>query len=180
MSLKNISIKLPISLAVSSLPLLILVQGALDLAFTQRVKSQVEDVSLRDAQQQAMTGGIMLRMETNRSQILQAFQHNLATGYTKMHDDPPSVHFKASAGNTVELNKARPCVESALQAADAKALAKEWQAKLAVTITLNINEKVFGTVEDVFFEVVTLRSEQIRPVAKLDGAITTAFITGIG
>lgn len=81
---KNVSIKFTVGFTVALLVLLMLVQGVLGLAFAQRVMSEVEGVSLRDARQQGAIGENMHQMEINRSQILHALQHNPATSYAKM------------------------------------------------------------------------------------------------
>jgi methyl-accepting chemotaxis protein len=166
---KDVSIKFTIGLTIALLVLLMLVQGALGLASTQWVMDEVEGVSLRDARQQAAIGEIMLRMETNRSQILQALQHNPATDYVKMHDHPLFVHFTAINDNTAKLQEAWTRFELSLQTAQAKALAKEWQTKsngLAVVPVLAASSAIRAEKWD---EAQSLLIDQINPAYKAAG-----------
>jgi methyl-accepting chemotaxis protein len=100
--------------------------GALGYYSTQHAVGLLEGVSLRDARQQAMIGNLMLRMETNRSQLLQALQHNPGTDYARMHDHPLAVHFKAIAANTEALLKARDEFDASLRTPEAKERVRAW------------------------------------------------------
>ena len=105
---------------------IILAVGALGYYNTQSAVSLLETAALRDTRQQNMITGIMLRMETNRSQLLQALQHNPDTDYAKLHDHPLAVHFKQIADNTVALEKARDQFDASLRTPAAKALVHTW------------------------------------------------------
>jgi methyl-accepting chemotaxis protein len=105
---------------------IILAVGALGYHSTQSAVELLEGVALRDARQQGMISNIMLRMETNRSQLLQALQHNPATDYAKLHDHPLTVHFKQIADNTAALEKARDDFNASLRTPAAKAMVHKW------------------------------------------------------
>jgi methyl-accepting chemotaxis protein len=105
---------------------IILAVGALGYHSTQSAVELLEGVALRDARQQGMISNIMLRMETNRSQLLQALQHNPATDYAKLHDHPLTVHFKQIADNTAALEKARDDFNASLRTPAAKAIVHKW------------------------------------------------------
>ena len=108
---------------------IILAVGALGYYNTQSAVSLLETAALRDTRQQSMITGIMLRLETNRSQLLQALQHNPTTDYAKMHDHPLTMHFKQIADNTLALEKARDQFDASLRTPAAKALVHKWYAQ---------------------------------------------------
>jgi methyl-accepting chemotaxis protein len=124
--MRHLSIKTLIASVFSLLVIVILAVGALGYLTTQHAVGLLEGVSLRDARQQAMIANLTLRMETNRSQLLQALQHNPATDYAKMHDHPLSVHFKLIADNTRALEQAREEFDASLRTPQAKELVRDW------------------------------------------------------
>ncbi len=124
--MRHISIKIIVASVAALLIGIVLAVGALGYANTRTAVSLLEGVSLRDARQQGKVSNIMLRMETNRSQLLQALQHNPATDYAKLHDHPLAVHFKQIADNTRALEAARDEFSASLQTPEAKALVARW------------------------------------------------------
>jgi len=124
--MKHLSIKHVITSVITVLVVVTLAVGALGYLGTQRIVAMLEGVSLRDARQQHMISDLMLRMETNRSQLLQALQHNPSTDFAKMHDHPLDVHFRAIADNTHTLEQARDAFTASLQTPEAKALVRTW------------------------------------------------------
>ncbi|MGJ7917381.1 methyl-accepting chemotaxis protein [Massilia sp. LXY-6] len=124
--MRHLSIKTLIASVITLLIIITLAVGALGYFMTQHAVALLEGVSLRDARQQAMIANLTLRMETNRSQLLQALQHNPATDYAKMHDHPLSVHFKLIADNTRALEQARDEFTASLRTPQAKELVRQW------------------------------------------------------
>jgi methyl-accepting chemotaxis protein len=124
--MRHLSIKHVITSVIAILIGVTLAVGALGYYSTQRIVAMLEGVSLRDARQQHMISDLMLRMETNRSQLLQALQHNPATDFAKMHDHPVAVHFKIIADNTRALEDGRSALLATLQTPEAKALVQKW------------------------------------------------------
>jgi len=124
--MRHLSIKQLIASVTALLVGVTLAVGILGYYSTQRAVDLLEGVSLRDARQQAMIGNLMLRMETNRSQLLQALQHNPGTDFAKMHDHPLSVHFAAIAANTQALVQARDEFNASLQTPDSKERVRAW------------------------------------------------------
>jgi methyl-accepting chemotaxis protein len=129
--MRHLSIKTLIASVFSLLILVTLSVGGLGYLMTRHAVDLLEGVSLRDARQQAMIANLTLRMETNRSQLLQALQHNPTTDYAKMHDHPLSVHFKLIADNTHALEQARDEFDASLRTPQAKALVREWYEQSA-------------------------------------------------
>jgi methyl-accepting chemotaxis protein len=124
--MKHFSIKHVITCVVAVLVGVTLAVGALGYYATQRAVGLLEGMSLRSAHQQSQIGNLMLRMETNRSQLLQALQHNPSTDYAKMHDHPLDVHFKNIADNTRALEQARDEFNALLETPEGKALVRTW------------------------------------------------------
>jgi methyl-accepting chemotaxis protein len=124
--MRHLSIKHVITSVIAILIGVTLAVGALGYYNTQRIVAMLEGVSLRDARQQHMISDLMLRMETNRSQLLQALQHNPSTDFAKMHDHPVSVHFKVIADNTRALEEGRDAFMATLQTPEARALVQKW------------------------------------------------------
>ena len=125
----HLSIKHVVTSVVALLIAVILAVGALGHHSTRQAVDVFEEQVLSDARQQDMLSNLMLRMETNRSQLLQALQHNPETDYAKMHDHPLSVHFKAIAENTRALEEARDIFTAALRTPEVKNLVHQWYEK---------------------------------------------------
>jgi methyl-accepting chemotaxis protein len=124
--MRHFSIKHVITSVVALLIVVMLAVGALGYYSTQQAVAVLEEKVLHDARQQDMISNLMLRMETNRSQLLQALQHNPTTDYAKMHDHPLSVHFKAITENTEALERERDAFNASLRTAEVKALVHQW------------------------------------------------------
>nr|WP_314543491.1 methyl-accepting chemotaxis protein [uncultured Massilia sp.] len=124
--MRHFSIKHLITSVVALLIVVMLAVGTMGYMATQHAVATLEGAVLRDAHQNAMITNLVLRMETNRSQLLQALQHNPATEYASLHDHPVSVHFQAIADNTRLLEQARDEFSASLQTPEAKALVGTW------------------------------------------------------
>jgi methyl-accepting chemotaxis protein len=124
--MRHFSIKHVIACAVAVLIGVTLAVGGLGYYSTQRAVGLLEGMALRDARQQGLLSNLMLQMETNRSQLLQALQHNPATDYAKMHDHALDVHFKTIAANTRALEQTRDEFNALLNTADAKERVRTW------------------------------------------------------
>jgi len=124
--MKHLSIKYLIASITALLIGVTCAVGALGYFSAHHAVDLLEGVSLRDTRQQGMITSLMLRMETNRSQLLQALQHNPGTDFAKMHDHPLSVHFEAIAANTRFLAQARDAFDASLRTPEAKALVRKW------------------------------------------------------
>ena len=103
--------------------------GALGSYMASHAVQTVEKLSLHDAKQQVLVNQIMLGMETNRSQVLQALQHNPAGGYATMHDHPLSVHFGLIASNSAQLKKSWDDLAASVNLPETKSLIDDWYAK---------------------------------------------------
>jgi len=124
--MRHFRIKYVIASVVALLIGMILIVGALGYTTTRHTVATLEGASLRDARQQSMASNLMLRMETNRSQLLQALQHNPETEYATLHDHPLSVHFRLIVDNTRALERARDAFDASLRMPETKALVRKW------------------------------------------------------
>jgi methyl-accepting chemotaxis protein len=126
---RNINIKtLVISTAVVFIALLI-AMGATGIFTTRHSVSMLKDVSLSDVRTEAMVYKIRLGMETNRSQILLAMQHNPALEYSKMHDHPLTVHTDAITKNSEAISQLGAEYIAGIETLEERKLAEEWFAK---------------------------------------------------
>ncbi len=127
--LNNIKIKTLIIAALSLLIALLLINGGLGIYSTNHTAAILQDTSLRDVRVAATVEKIRFKMETNRSQILQSLQHNPAMEWAKLHDHPLTVHFKAIADTTEEINQLWAQYSGAIASPEERKLADEWFAK---------------------------------------------------
>ena len=124
--MNNFRIKTIILSVLGVLAGMMLAIGALGYYSTQRSVALLEDVQLRAARQQLAVSSLIFRMESNRSQVLQALQHNPDTKYAVMHDHPLANHFKNIAANTAELEKERDAMLASLSDPDTRAAVARW------------------------------------------------------
>jgi methyl-accepting chemotaxis protein len=125
--MKNFRIKHVITCVTSALIAVTLAVGALGYYATQRSVELLEDVALRSANQQLALANIVYRMESNRSQILQALQHNPESKYAAMHDHPLANHFKNITSNTAALQQERDALLAGLRTAATREAVGNWQ-----------------------------------------------------
>jgi methyl-accepting chemotaxis protein len=166
MNMRHLSIKYLITSAITLLIIVTFAVGMLGYFTTQHAVALLEGVSLRDARQQAMIANLMLRMETNRSQLLQALQHNPATDYAKMHDHPLAVHFKFIADNTRALEQARDEFDASLRTPQAKELVRQWYEQSRGLGTGDVNAAVKAIEAGQWDEAERILIKQVNPTYK--------------
>ena len=127
--LNNIKIRTLIILALGMLIALLLVNGGLGIYSTNHTAAILQDTTLKDVKVAATVEKIRFKMEVNRSQILQALQHNPVMEWAKLHDHPLTVHFKAIADTTEEINQLWAQYTATITSPDERKLADEWFAK---------------------------------------------------
>ena len=137
--MKNLRIKNVISSIVGALVVMMLVIGGLGYYATQRSVGLLENAILLSSKQQQAISGLIFRMESNRSQILQALQHNPENKYAVMHDHPLANHFKNIADNTAELQKERDLLLGSLRRTDTKEGVARW-----IDASQNLGQEMIG------------------------------------
>jgi len=121
----NVKIKTLSTVAPSFMVVLILIVGVLGLYSAQLVRT----VTVTNQVNATSRAAIRLEMETNRSQILQALQHNPGFAWSQLHDHPLTVHFNTIDAVSARINKRWEQYMSTLSDPEEKRLADEWFAK---------------------------------------------------
>ena len=124
--MKNFSIKNLIVSVIGLLAVVTIAIGLLGHYVARRSVDMLEQTSLKYTQQQLTFASLIYRMETNRSQILQALQHNPSSKYAVMHDHPLANHFKNIADNTKQLQKEREVLLASLVRQTTKDAVNHW------------------------------------------------------
>jgi len=124
--MKNLSIKYVIASVIAVLIIFILAVGSLGFYSTQRAVDLLENLALRSANQQVALSSLQLRMEMNRSHILQALQHNPENKHAALHNHPLSFHSDFIARNSDELGKEGVAVQSSLKFVETQKLYQAW------------------------------------------------------
>jgi methyl-accepting chemotaxis protein-1 (serine sensor receptor) len=129
--LANMKIKNLIIFALAFLTSLILVIGAMGIYSANHSVSLLKEVTLRDQENANERNAIRLDMETSRSQILQALQHNTAFEWSKLHDHALTVHWGIIDDATARAAKNWEHYLGSIQSPEEKKLAQEWYEKSA-------------------------------------------------
>jgi len=113
--MKNFSIKHLIAAVIGVLILAVITVGALGYHATQRSVDLLENLALKTANQQIGMSDLKMRMETNRSHILQALQHNPENKHASLHNHPLTFHSDFIAKNSEEMRKEQQELEASLR-----------------------------------------------------------------
>ena len=127
----NLKIKTQIIGVLGLLIGLLALIGGLGILSANQSVSLVRDVTLADQNNITERNAIRLDMETGRSQILQALQHNPELGWAKLHDHPLTNHFSIVDEVTARVGKRWDAYLAGIKEADERKLAEEWYAKSA-------------------------------------------------
>ncbi|MBW8831794.1 MAG: Tar ligand binding domain-containing protein [Burkholderiales bacterium] len=127
--LANIKIKTLIISVLSLLMILVATVGALGLYGTAHTRQAFRDISLRDAKSETVFAQIKLLMETNRSQVLQALQHNPNFDWAKLHDHALDIHFTAITKSSAGIMQLWEQYHAAIDSEEERRLADAWFEK---------------------------------------------------
>jgi methyl-accepting chemotaxis protein len=125
----NFRIKTLICLALGLLIGLLLLVGGLGVYSADHTATMLRETSLKDVKVGASVEKIRFKMEVNRSQILQALQHNPGMEWSKLHDHPLSVHFKIINDTSNDIRQLWTDYTATITAPEERALADDWYAK---------------------------------------------------
>lgn len=125
---RNIKIKTLIISGFGLLTVLLLLIGALGLRSVNSTAGQLQNISLGDVKTVSAVERIRFQMEINRSQILQALQHNPVMEWSNLHDHPTTVHEKAIATASAEINRLWAEYAANIKSPEEKRLADAWHA----------------------------------------------------
>ena len=128
--LKNARIKtLLVSALVFFISALLLI-GALGGNGLRQTRNLLDNTAKNDAgASMRLVERIRYKMEVNRSQVLQALQHNPAMDWHKLHDHAPTVHFKAIADTSAEIGQMLATYRDMADTAEEHALLDAWIGK---------------------------------------------------
>ncbi|MET3133564.1 methyl-accepting chemotaxis protein [Oxalobacteraceae bacterium GrIS 1.11] len=128
--LKNIKIRaLIISTLVFFIVMLFLI-GGLGGYSLRNTASMLQNTAKRDAKESTrMVERIRFKMEINRSQILQALQHNPGMEWYKLHDHQLSVHYKIIDDTSAEISQLLTAYRATIVAPEERRLTDEWVEK---------------------------------------------------
>lgn len=115
--------------AVTLLVSLMILIGATGLYGAKHSVDLITGVTLVDQQNRSAQNAIRLDMELNRSQVLQALQHNPGFGWSELHDHALDVHFDQIATVTARAQKRWAAYLASVQSPEEKRLAADWYVK---------------------------------------------------
>ncbi|SFU62197.1 methyl-accepting chemotaxis protein [Pseudoduganella namucuonensis] len=124
--LANIKIKNLVVVALAFLITLMLVIGVMGIYGANHSAALLNDVTLADQQNATERTAVRLDMETNRSQILQALQHNTAFEWHKLHDHPLTNHWTIIDTTSARLAKNWEKYLASIKSDEERKLAEEW------------------------------------------------------
>ncbi len=124
--LSNIKIKHLVIAALAALMTVIVLIGSYGIYAADRSVALINDVTLADQARAGERNAIRLDMETNRSQILQALQHNTEFEWAKLHDHELSVHWGVIDAASARITERWTQYLDSIDNAEQKALAQEW------------------------------------------------------
>ncbi|WP_342114661.1 methyl-accepting chemotaxis protein [Pseudoduganella sp. OTU4001] len=169
---KNLKIK---TLLVGVLGLLIgmlAVIGGLGILSAERSVGLVKDVTVADQKNIAERNAIRLDMETGRSQILQALQHNPDLSWSKLHDHPLTNHFNIVDEVTARVNKRWEGYLASIKVPEERKLAEEWFAKSDGLGVEHIRAATAAVKENRWDDAETVLIKRINPSYRIgDGAL---------
>jgi methyl-accepting chemotaxis protein/methyl-accepting chemotaxis protein-1 (serine sensor receptor) len=108
---------------------LLAIIGGLGILSAERSVGLVKDVTVVNQKNIAERNAIRLDMETGRSQILQALQHNPDLAWSKLHDHPLTNHFNIVDEVTARVNKRWESYVGSIKSPEERKLAEDWFAK---------------------------------------------------
>ena len=105
--------------------------GGLGIVSAERSVGLVQDVTLADQRNLTERNAIRLDMETGRSQILQALQHNPEFAWAKLHDHPLTNHFSIVDDVTARVTSRWDSYLAGIKSPEERKLAQDWYEKSA-------------------------------------------------
>ncbi|WP_317204141.1 methyl-accepting chemotaxis protein, partial [Janthinobacterium sp.] len=108
----------------------LLLIGGLGAHSLSNTSTLLQNTARKDARESGrLVERIRFKMEVNRSQILQALQHNPGSEWSKLHDHPLAVHFKTIEETNADINRMAAAYRDAIDGTQERNLADEWMAK---------------------------------------------------
>jgi methyl-accepting chemotaxis protein len=170
----NLKIKTLILGVLGILIALILAIGALGIYSADRSVRVLRDVTLADQKNTNIQTGIRLEMELNRSQILQALQHNPVMAWSQLHDHPLTVHFDQVDAISARATKRWEEYLGAIKSPEERRLAQDWYAKSEGLGIAAVREAAGFVKAEKWDDAETVLIKKINPSYRVgDGALKT-------
>jgi methyl-accepting chemotaxis protein/methyl-accepting chemotaxis protein-1 (serine sensor receptor) len=125
----NIKIKTLIILALCFFIAMLLVNGGLGMYSSNQTKTLLQNTSMKDMRIVALVDKIRFKMEFNRSQILQALQHNPVMEWAKLHDHPIQTHHKVVVETSDEITQLWTTYLAVIESPQERSMADAWYNK---------------------------------------------------
>ena len=125
----NLRIKTLVVAALALLIALMLAIGTMGIYGAERAIGMIKGITLADQKAAWTQSAIRLDMESSRSQILQALQHNPTLEWAKMHDHPLTVHYNQIDTLVAGTASKWKAYMASTGSAEERRLAEEWYAK---------------------------------------------------
>ncbi len=147
MNFKRLKVSTQLALGFGAMTVLIALAGLLGIYNSSRAVDYLRTVTLRDVEDEVNITKIRSLMEVNRSQVLQALQHNPGTEYSKWHDHPTEIHYKVAAETTEALKRIWARYEADIHTPEEKRLAADWYNRSGGLGMDNVH-KAMAAIED--------------------------------
>jgi methyl-accepting chemotaxis protein len=149
--------------------------GAVGIYNANYAVGVVRDVSLTDQKNASAQNAIRLEMELNRSQILQALQHNPVLSWSQLHDHALTVHFDQVTAISARASKRWEEYQAGIHSADEKRLAQEWFDKSGGLGIADVRAAAAFVKADQWDEAETVLIKKINPSYRAGDAALKAL-----
>jgi methyl-accepting chemotaxis protein/methyl-accepting chemotaxis protein-1 (serine sensor receptor) len=148
--------------------------GALGILSAERSVGLVKDVTVANQKNIAERNAIRLDMETGRSQILQALQHNPDLAWSQLHDHPLANHFNIVDEVTARVSKRWESYLASITLPEERKLAEDWFAKSDGLGIEHIRAAAAAVKQNRWDDAETVLIKKINPSYRIgDGALKT-------
>jgi methyl-accepting chemotaxis protein len=181
--LKNIKIKTLIVVVLGIFIAMLLLIGGMGIYSVKGTAAILEDTSMKDLRVSAEVERIRFKMEVNRSQILQALQHNPVAEWAKLHDHPLTVHFKIIDDTSAEISQLWDGYTKHIESPEERKLADDWFAKSKGLGTAAVREASVAIQQDKWDDAENVLIKNINPSYRVSDAALkalTGFLTQRG
>ncbi len=146
--------------------------GGLGILSAERSIGLVRDVTVANQRNIAERNAIRLDMETGRSQILQALQHNPDLAWSQLHDHPLTNHFNIVDEVTARVGKRWEGYLASIKEPEERKMAEEWFAKSDGLGVAHIRAATAAVKENRWDDAETVLIKKINPSYRIgDGAL---------
>ncbi|MET0267318.1 MAG: methyl-accepting chemotaxis protein [Duganella sp.] len=173
--LSNMKIRHLVMAALAALTLVILLIGGKGIFAANHSVALITDITLADEVRSGERNAIRLDMETNRSQILQALQHNTAFDWAKLHDHELAVHWGAIDAASARITERWQRYIDQIDSPEQKKLAQEWYQSSDGLGLAHIAAAVAAIRDDRWDDAEMVLIKKINPTYRIGDVALTAL-----